>query len=77
MSRERYAKAEAKRRQAVIVAAACAALGGILPVTLHHGHRWIGFCCIGAQVFLLVLAITLYRQSMSLISADRISSNRK
>ena len=71
MSRERYQKAEAKRRQAVIVAAACAAMGGILPVTLHHGHRWIGFALIGVQIILLVIAVNFYRQSMSLISAGR------
>ena len=71
MSRERYHKAEALRRKAVIVAAACCALGGVLPITLHHGHRWIGFACMGAQIVLLVVAVTLYRQSMSLVSADR------
>lgn len=71
MGRERYLKAEALRRKAVIVAAACAAMGGFLPITLHHGHRWIGFACIAAQIILLVLAVTFYRQSMSLISAGR------
>jgi hypothetical protein len=71
MGRERFLKAEALRRKAVIVAAACCALGGVLPITLHHGHRWIGFVCIAAQIILLVVAVTLYRQSMSLISADR------
>ena len=71
MGRERYLKAEALRRKAVIVAAACCALGGFLPITLHHGHRWIGFACIAMQVLLLVVAVTLYKQSMSLMSANR------
>lgn len=71
MSLERYSKAEALRRKAVIFAAACAALGGIPAVTMTHGHRLIGFACIGVQIVLLVIAVNLYRQSMSLISASR------
>ena len=71
MTRERYTKAEALRRKAVIFAAACAALGGIPAVTMTHGHRWIGFAAIAVQIVLLVIAVKFYRQSMELISAGR------
>jgi CHASE2 domain-containing sensor protein len=71
MSRERYLKAEALRRRAVILAAACAALGGIPAVTMTHGHRWIGFAAIAVQLILLVIAVNFYRQSMSLVSSNR------
>jgi hypothetical protein len=71
MARERYLKAEALRRKAVILAAVCAALGGIPAVTMTHGHRWIGFAAIAVQLILLVLAVNFYRQSMSLVSANR------
>ncbi|HKO11877.1 MAG TPA: hypothetical protein VJV22_07915 [Acidobacteriaceae bacterium] len=71
MARERYLKAEALRRKAVIFAAACAALGGIPVVTMTHGHRWIGFAAIAVQLILLVVAVNFYRQSMSLVSANR------
>lgn len=71
MSRDSYIKAAALRRKAVIVAAACAALGGIPVVTMTHGHHWIGFTVIAVQVVLLVIAVNFYRQSMALTSAGR------
>lgn len=71
MIRERYTKAETLRRKAVILAAACAALGGIPAVTMAHGHRWIGFAAITVQIVLLVFAVNFYRQSMGQISAGR------
>ena len=71
MSREPYLKAAALRRKAVIFAAACAALGGIPAVTMTHGHRWIGLAAIAVQIVLLVFAVNFYRQSMTLISANR------
>jgi hypothetical protein len=55
----------------VILAAACAALGGIPAVTMTHGHRWIGFAAIAVQLILLVIAVNFYRQSMSLVSSNR------
>ncbi|HLJ79144.1 MAG TPA: hypothetical protein VKT75_17115 [Acidobacteriaceae bacterium] len=66
MSRETYRKAEALRRKAVIMAATCAALGGIPAVTMTHGHRWIGFTAIAIQIVLLVIAVRFYRRSMML-----------
>ena len=52
----------ALRRKAVITAAFCAILGGVVPVALH-AHRWLAFVCIGAQLVLLVTAIRFYMLS--------------
>jgi len=50
-------KVEELRRKAVACAASCAALAGVPALTLAHGHRWVGFACIGVQVVLLVFSI--------------------
>lgn len=55
-------KADALRRKAVITAAGCAMLGGVIPLTMR-GHHWIAFVGIGLQVVLLVLALHFFAQS--------------
>jgi len=50
------------RRKAIVAAAFCAILGGIVPLGLH-AHRWLGFLCIGAQIALLVIALSLFAKS--------------
>jgi hypothetical protein len=52
----------ALRRKAILLAACCAVLGGVVPLGLHS-HRWIAFVCIGAQFVLLVAAISFFVQS--------------
>lgn len=62
MNPEAAARATGLRRKAVIAAAFCAILGGVVPLGLH-GHRWIAFVAIGAQFVLLVTALSLYTRS--------------
>ncbi|HTW48076.1 MAG TPA: hypothetical protein VMD92_09010 [Acidobacteriaceae bacterium] len=52
----------ALRRKAVIAAAFCAILGGLVPLGLH-GHRWIAYVVIAAQAVLLVTALSFFVQS--------------
>jgi hypothetical protein len=50
------------RRKAVITAALCTILGGVVPAAIH-AHRWLGFSVIGVQVVLLVTALSFLAQS--------------
>ncbi|MGB9028689.1 MAG: hypothetical protein WCC27_01110 [Acidobacteriaceae bacterium] len=56
---EPRSKVEELRRRAVVTAALVAILSAGPALSMTHGHRLVGFVCIGAQVVLLVIAISL------------------
>ncbi|HEY6448968.1 MAG TPA: hypothetical protein VIY53_21115 [Acidobacteriaceae bacterium] len=50
------------RRKAVITAAFCAILGGVVPAAIH-AHRWIGFSVIAVQAVLFIMALSFFVRS--------------
>jgi hypothetical protein len=57
-------ESERLRRQGA--AASCASLSAVSVVAFRHGPGWIGFVCLGVQVMLLVLAMSLLAKSKKL-----------
>jgi uncharacterized membrane protein len=59
-------ESERLRRQAAATAASCASLSAVTVVAFRLGPYWIGFVCLGLQVVLLVLAMSLLAKSRQL-----------
>jgi hypothetical protein len=60
------AESERLRRQGAAAAASCASLSAVSVVAFRHGPGWIGFVCLGVQVVLLVVAMSLLARSKRL-----------
>jgi hypothetical protein len=64
-------ESERLRRQGAAAAASCASLSAVSVVAFRHGPNWMGFVCLGVQVVLLVLAMSLLAKSKGLSAAEK------
>jgi hypothetical protein len=62
------------RRKAVLYAAAVAFLAAVPGLSFSHGHRFLGFACLGVQVVLLALSISCLARSKTDTSGSTAST---